>query len=369
MADTAVATTNGQEVSWQTLEKVLSTGDLGDLTPKQRTELYISTCESLGLNYRTMPFRFIKFPQGGTQLYAQRGAADQLRKVNGLSLVKLETQFANDLVMVTARYRDRDGREDEDVGAVFVGNLRGLELANAIKKAVTQAKRRATLSMCGLGFLDESETDDVPRATTTAVDLATGEIIEQVGQPVQAPAMDLATERQLKAVYAIGRAAHLSDAEIVDQCRAKFNTEPERLLRREAGEFIDHLKQEMNKPRQEAEQETPKPQPTRITPAPGSHGERVSNEAYSRFWSHVISAGWKRPDVVKGAVDLTGVPVERMSVAQLNGYQEALLSGRMALDGDGKWILTPMPMPGVEPLDSLEDVAWEATAPETVAAK
>ena len=33
-------------------------------------------------------------------------------------------------------------------------------------KAVTKAKRRVTLSICGLGFMDESEVADVPEATT-----------------------------------------------------------------------------------------------------------------------------------------------------------------------------------------------------------
>jgi len=36
--------------------------------------------------------------------------------------------------------------------------------ANAIMKCETKAKRRVTLSICGLGFLDETEVDSIPGA-------------------------------------------------------------------------------------------------------------------------------------------------------------------------------------------------------------
>jgi hypothetical protein len=48
---------------------------------------------------------------------------------------------------------------------VPVTNLKGEALANAFMKAETKAKRRATLSICGLGILDESELDTMPQAT------------------------------------------------------------------------------------------------------------------------------------------------------------------------------------------------------------
>jgi hypothetical protein len=37
-------------------------------------------------------------------------------------------------------------------------------LANALMKAETKSKRRVTLSICGLGFLDETEADSIPGA-------------------------------------------------------------------------------------------------------------------------------------------------------------------------------------------------------------
>jgi len=41
--------------------------------------------------------------------------------------------------------------------------MRG-DFGNAVMKAVTKAKRRLTLSLCGLGWLDETEVDSIPEA-------------------------------------------------------------------------------------------------------------------------------------------------------------------------------------------------------------
>ena len=42
-----------------------------------------------------------------------------------------------------------------------IKGLVGEELANAYMKAETKAKRRVTLSICGLGWLDDSETESI----------------------------------------------------------------------------------------------------------------------------------------------------------------------------------------------------------------
>jgi hypothetical protein len=70
----------------------------------------------------------------------------------------------SDIYVVTARAKDRQGREDESTGAVTVGNLRGDALANALMKAETKAKRRVTLSIAGLGWLDETELETIPQS-------------------------------------------------------------------------------------------------------------------------------------------------------------------------------------------------------------
>jgi len=145
------------------LERVLVSGDLAGLNESQRIEYYKAVCESLGLNPLTRPFEYLRL-NGRLVLYATRAAADQLRAIHGISILDVRIEQKDDLVIVTVRGRTRDGREDVEVGAVSVAGLRGDALANAQMKALTKAKRRLTLSLAGLGWLDESETETIPGA-------------------------------------------------------------------------------------------------------------------------------------------------------------------------------------------------------------
>lgn len=150
-------------------------GDLGQLNPEQRTALYGAICRSVGLNPVTRPFEFIKL-NGKLTLYALKGATDQLRKINGVSIVSVDKELIEDVLMVTVSAVDRTGRQDTEIGAVTIAGLKGEALANSYMKATTKAKRRVTLSLCGLGFLDETEVSSIPQAEATIVDPDTGEI-------------------------------------------------------------------------------------------------------------------------------------------------------------------------------------------------
>lgn len=144
------------------IEDVLMRGDLSSLTQDQRLEYYNRVCQSLGLNPLTRPFDYLTL-NGKLTLYARRDAADQLRKINGISVEIVSQDFANGLLAVHVRAKDKDGRSDEDVGVVALPETaRGEIAANLHMKAVTKAKRRVTLSLSGLGFLDETEVADIP---------------------------------------------------------------------------------------------------------------------------------------------------------------------------------------------------------------
>lgn len=159
------------------IEQVVMQGDLSKLDPTQRVIYYRKVCESLGLNPFTRPFDYIML-NGKLTLYAKKDATEQLRKSNGISIEKLESKIVDDLYIVTARAKTRDGRTDEATGAVTIGHLKGDAKANAIMKAETKAKRRVTLSISGMGWTDESEIDTIPNAKTVQIDLSTGEIID-----------------------------------------------------------------------------------------------------------------------------------------------------------------------------------------------
>ena len=149
------------------MEAVLLKGDLGKLTAAERNSYYMQTCHSLGLNPLTQPFAYITL-NGKLTMYAKRDAADQLRKINGVNIEILEKRVEAGLFMVTVRATDKSGRQDEDMGVVTMPSAGAGEIkANAMLKAITKAKRRVTLSICGLGFLDETEVEDIPVTAKT----------------------------------------------------------------------------------------------------------------------------------------------------------------------------------------------------------
>lgn len=147
------------------LESIMIRGDLSCLTPTEKATYYKKVCESVGLNPLTRPFDYIKL-QGKEVLYAKKEATEQLRSLYGVSVLRLDKQQMSDLFIVTAFGKNRHGREDSASGAVSIQGLRGEQLANAFMKAETKAKRRLTLSLCGLGLLDESEIDSVETEVT-----------------------------------------------------------------------------------------------------------------------------------------------------------------------------------------------------------
>ncbi len=167
------------EPSAQLVERVAISGDLSKLSPGERVEYYAAVCTSLGLNPLTRPFDYLSL-NNKLVLYANKGCTDQLRAIHRVSVEVVNRQFDADMGVytVTARASKPDGRVDEDVGSVATGRLQGEALANATMKAHTKAKRRVTLSICGLSVLDESELESVPNARRVVVDQETGEVLE-----------------------------------------------------------------------------------------------------------------------------------------------------------------------------------------------
>lgn len=151
---------NKLEINFNPYELALVKGDLSKLSDVERASYVKNLCESLGLNMLTKPFEYIVL-NGKLTLYANKSATDQLRQIRKVSITKTEVAQVGDIYMVTAYAATPDGRTDCDTGALNIKNLGGDNLANAIMKAITKAKRRVTLSICGLGMLDESENEDL----------------------------------------------------------------------------------------------------------------------------------------------------------------------------------------------------------------
>ena len=167
------------------IERALMTNDLSALSVEERGKYYNSVCESLGLNPLTQPFGYIELAADGggkkLTLYCKRDAADQLRRIHGVSIDIKNREVVNDLLLVTAEATDKTGRTDKSIAAIWLKKhevawdnglkkmkrtgqivaLEGEALANAYMKAETKAKRRVTLSICGLGWLDETEVESI----------------------------------------------------------------------------------------------------------------------------------------------------------------------------------------------------------------
>ena len=172
----------------QMVESILVEGNLEALTPTQRLKYYEAVCSSLGLNPLTKPFAYIKL-NGKLQLYALKETTDQLRKNHHISVRFTERQMIGESYVVPACATMPDGRTDESTGAVWVKGLAGDNHSNALMKAETKAKRRATLSIAGLGMLDETEADSIRGAETGVVDIETGELMDAPkAAPKAAPA-------------------------------------------------------------------------------------------------------------------------------------------------------------------------------------
>ena len=179
---TTTAITKDTGITPEALESILVEGNLDKLSPAQRLDYYSATCKSLGLNPLTKPFAYIKL-NGKTTLYALKETTDQLRKLNGISVRITAREMLESSYVVTAFATDRDGRTDESTGAVPMNGLQGEAHSNALMKAETKAKRRVTLSISGLGMLDETEADSIPGVPMNHVDIDTGEFIDVPTRP------------------------------------------------------------------------------------------------------------------------------------------------------------------------------------------
>jgi hypothetical protein len=152
-----------QSISEELLAKIVQSGDLAMLSESDRLIYYFNYCRQLGLNALSRPFDYInefneKTGKTKISLYPNAQAASQLRDKRNVStrILKEECLLNGDIysVLVEARIGDRT---EQATGKVSLSGLSGKHKANAMKKAETQARRRATLAIVGLDAIgDES---------------------------------------------------------------------------------------------------------------------------------------------------------------------------------------------------------------------
>jgi hypothetical protein len=161
--NTAVAASINESQAAALFETLVVNGDLSAMSQEQRIQYYKLVCERVGLDPYQKPFDLIKL-SGKLTLYANKTCTAQLTSIRGLRVAIVAREVIGDQYVVTARCETPTGSYSEDIGAVTIGGMRGDAASNAMKKAATQAKRRAILSACGLGMLDEEEVTQVQGA-------------------------------------------------------------------------------------------------------------------------------------------------------------------------------------------------------------
>lgn len=164
----AIADVSDPILQDEKLWQVVASGDLKGLSPAQKSAYYLYRCRVEGLNPASQPFTYMNM-QGKEILYGGKTAADQLRKLHGISIVSVEVEDDGEYIRCAVRVRDQNGREDYEEGIVFTGTSKGVQRANDRMKAISKAKRRATYSICGTGVLDETEVADIPGSPLNAV--------------------------------------------------------------------------------------------------------------------------------------------------------------------------------------------------------
>jgi len=189
------------------IEQALIAGDLAKLTPAQRVSYYNRVCESLELNPLTKPFAYITL-NGKLTLYALKDCTEQLRDNRGISISIKAREVVEGCYVVTASASRPTGRTDESIGAVPIDGLKGEARANAMMKAETKAKRRVTLSICGLGMLDETEVGSIDPHTLQTPTPVVGSgnperetAVRRGGEIQNGPSIDTATGQELPAGY------------------------------------------------------------------------------------------------------------------------------------------------------------------------
>ena len=196
MENTEIATTDSADQSAMIASLVLE-GDLSKMSKDQKVLYYNSFCKALELNPLTQPFEIINL-KGKLRMYATKACTEQLRRLNGISVTDLTVTQIGEIYTVTAKGTDKSGRVDASTASLTIKGLTGEALGNAMMKAETKAKRRLTLSMCGLGILDESEIESISQS-----DL--GSVANTESNPnatPNAPAQDaLATDEDFKELF------------------------------------------------------------------------------------------------------------------------------------------------------------------------
>ena len=183
-----------------TVEKVReNSGDLNGLTAVERKMYYIQMCDFYKFYWKAFPFDYIE-NDGKLKLYVNQTGCSHLRNRYQVSTKIKSREIIEGMWVITVEAR-RGNRTEEATGAASLFDKYGKTTpqlkANSLKKAETQARRRATLAICGFsdndedqGFVLKAETYDPPMDIVEF-----SEIVETISEDKQRELWAIAKEK------------------------------------------------------------------------------------------------------------------------------------------------------------------------------
>jgi hypothetical protein len=174
----------------EAVTRALMAVDLAKLSAVDRVQFYAALCRSTGLNVLTRPFIVLRGQDGTLAWYITAAGCEQLRRLHRVSTRIMSRERTDDgLYLVTVQCRTPDERVEEAQGVVVLQGLKPPEMAQALMRCETKAKRRATLALLGLGLSGMDEEAGSP----VAFDPHTGTLEEPETAPQRQTAGALLT--------------------------------------------------------------------------------------------------------------------------------------------------------------------------------
>ncbi len=168
MNDRSLARTGDAYLDGRVAESLVLRGDISAMNPEDKAAYYVAACNALGLNAASQPFAMLRL-NGKEVMYPTRTATDQLAAIHKLSREiidgpRVDDRFGEKVGFCACRVTHPNGRTEVSIATLpLAGDKSMLPM-----KLETKAKRRATLSILGLGMLDETEIESIPASEKSA---------------------------------------------------------------------------------------------------------------------------------------------------------------------------------------------------------
>ena len=188
----AIATLTAEQRK-ELFDKFILSGDVSGYSEAEKVGVLLTLCDKYDFDPIQRPFDVIRLPDGRAIIYANKTAAAIVSVRECVSLKIVDRTFVGDSYVVTVTATNNKGRSVDDDGVVALAGTRkdgtsyrltGDMLTNKMMHATTKAKRRATLSIGGLGFLSDAEAESMVEAGEAVVEEVNYAIVDPHAEAV-----------------------------------------------------------------------------------------------------------------------------------------------------------------------------------------